>query len=152
MSEFTIRLANKKDIDVITNFNIKMALETENKKLDYSTIFEGVNSLYHNPQYGFYIVAEKHDEILGSLMITTEWSDWRNGLFWWVQSVYVRVDARKQGIYRKMYEFVKSKAKDNPNVYGFRLYVEKDNIVAQKTYQSLGMEETSYKFFEEKIN
>jgi ribosomal protein S18 acetylase RimI-like enzyme len=84
-------------------------------------------------------------------MVTTEWSDWRNGIFWWIQSVYVRPEHRRRGIYTKMYDYVKNLAADMPDVLGFRLYVEKDNIEAQKTYHALGMNETYYKLYEEII-
>jgi ribosomal protein S18 acetylase RimI-like enzyme len=84
----------------------------------------------------------------GSLMITTEWSDWRDGDFWWIQSVYVKPEFRKLGVYRAMYAFVQSLAASKPNVCGFRLYVERENLTAQKTYASLGMQETHYNIFE----
>lgn len=84
-------------------------------------------------------------------MITKEWSDWRNGLFWWIQSVYVKPEYRRQGIYRRMYRFVKDLAENHPEVCGCRLYVEKENTVAQSTYSALGMTETHYKLFEEEF-
>ena len=102
-----------------------------------------------NPSHGFYLVAEKDGEIAGSLMVTTEWSDWRNGVVWWVQSVYVRDEYRRQGIYRGLYEEVKTLSNNDESVCGFRLYVEKDNVNAQKTYESLGMIETDYLMYEE---
>lgn len=145
----TVRNATQSDAVSIAQFNISMALETEEKMLDKKTISEGVKSLLENPEYGFYIVAENGEEIVASLMITKEWSDWRNGLFWWIQSVYVKPDYRRQGIYRKMYESVLGLAKNHPEVCGCRLYVEKGNLTAQKTYEALGMTETHYKMYEE---
>ena len=98
---------------------------------------------------GFYLVVEDQGDIAASLMVTTEWSDWRNGLFWWIQSVYVRPENRRQGLYRKLYKSVKALAESETNVCGFRLYVEYYNTNAQSTYRALGMEETVYKVFEE---
>lgn len=143
-----IRRAELKDANIVSEFNQKMAWETEDKQLDPSIVNKGVNSLINNPAYGFYLVAEIEGEVVGSLMITTEWSDWRNGVFWWIQSVYVRPDYRRQGIYRELYDAVKQQAKTS-NVCGFRLYVEKENFTAQKTYQTLGMSETHYLVYEE---
>ena len=146
---FAIRQATAKDAESIAEFNLLMAFETEHKKLIPEVILAGVNTMIANPSHGFYLVAEKDDEIAGSLMVTTEWSDWRNGVVWWVQSVYVRDEYRRQGIYRGLYEAVKTLANKDESVCGFRLYVEKDNINAQKTYESLGMEETGYLMYEE---
>jgi ribosomal protein S18 acetylase RimI-like enzyme len=95
------------------------------------------------------LVAEEDNIIQASLMVTTEWSDWRNGLFWWIQSVYVQPEFRRMGLYSKLYQKVKSLADDESNVCGFRLYVEHENVTAQNTYHALGMEETDYKMFEE---
>ncbi|PIS31112.1 MAG: GNAT family N-acetyltransferase [Candidatus Marinimicrobia bacterium CG08_land_8_20_14_0_20_45_22] len=147
--DFHIRIAEPKDADDLIEFNIAMALETENKILPPEIITAGVHNLFANPQYGFYLVAETNDEIAGALMVTTEWSDWRNGLFWWIQSVYVKPKFRRQGIYRKLYEFIKELAAERIDICGFRLYVEKHNVIAQKTYESLGMTETCYRMYEE---
>lgn len=146
---FTIRQATAEDAESIAKFNRLMAFETENKKLIPEVILAGVNTMIANPSHGFYLVAEKEGEIAGSLMVTTEWSDWRNGVVWWVQSVYVREEYRRQGIYRGLYEEVKALSNNDESVCGFRLYVEKDNINAQKTYESLGMIETDYLMYEE---
>ena len=145
----TVREAIISDSDKISQFNINMAWETEEKKLDKEIISAGVISLFQKPEYGFYMVAEAGSEVAASLMITKEWSDWRNGLFWWIQSVYVKPEFRRQGIYRAMYEAVLKLAMNHPEVCGCRLYVEKENVKAQKTYESLGMTETHYKMYEE---
>ncbi|WP_340105081.1 GNAT family N-acetyltransferase [Rhodohalobacter sp. 8-1] len=145
----TVREASIGDATSISQFNINMAWETEAKELDRETITAGVKSLFQKPEYGFYMVAESGDEIVATLMITHEWSDWRNGLFWWIQSVYVKPEFRRQGIYRQMYQMVLEFAKNHPEVCGCRLYVEKENKIAQKTYKALGMEETHYKMYEE---
>jgi GNAT superfamily N-acetyltransferase len=146
-----IRAGEESDAAALTEFNIAMALETENKMLTLEVVSNGVQILLKNPQYGFYVIAEKSGEIAGSLMVTTEWSDWRDGEFWWVQSVYVRRDCRRQGIYRRLYEYIKAKAAERGNVCGFRLYVECDNAVAQQAYSKVGMSETFYKMFEELV-
>lgn len=147
----TVRKANSNEARDIAEFNIAMAWETEEKKLNKEIIYAGVKSLMDKPEYGFYIVAESDGATVASLMITKEWSDWRNGLFWWIQSVYVKPDFRRQGIYRKMYQTVIKMAANQPDVCGCRLYVEKENIPAQKTYEALGMSETHYKMYEEEF-
>ncbi|PWN06737.1 GNAT family N-acetyltransferase [Rhodohalobacter mucosus] len=145
----TIRKGTRADASTIAEFNIAMALETEGKKLDRRKIESGVRGLMNNPNYGFYLVAVYKEQVVGSLMITFEWSDWRNGLFWWIQSVYVIPEYRRRGVYRAMYDKVKKLASGDPSVCGFRLYVEKENLTAQKTYRDLGMDETAYRMFEE---
>ncbi|MBN2280689.1 MAG: GNAT family N-acetyltransferase [Candidatus Marinimicrobia bacterium] len=143
-----IRKANEKDIDTIARFNINMALETENKSLHKEIITKGVETMIQNPCLGFYLMAEIDGKIAGSLMVTTEWSDWRNGFFWWIQSVYVEKEFRRQGVYSSLYHHVK-KLSESEKVCGFRLYVEKENFIARKTYEKLGMSETHYRMYEE---
>jgi ribosomal protein S18 acetylase RimI-like enzyme len=133
----------------LAEFNINMARETEGVELIPEVITAGVEAMIDNPQMGFYLVVELDNGIQASLMVTTEWSDWRNGMFWWIQSVYVRPQYRRQGLYRELYERVKELAEQEPAICGFRLYVERDNTAAQQTYRSLGMSETEYKLFEE---
>jgi ribosomal protein S18 acetylase RimI-like enzyme len=142
-----IRFANIADVPALVEFNQAMAFETEGKKLDTETLTKGVSAVFADSAKGFYVVAENGGQIVGGLMVTTEWSDWRNGWFWWIQSVYIRPEARGQGIYRKLYEFVKQKAGDD--VCGFRLYVEKANESAQAVYEKLGMEKTYYFMYEQ---
>ena len=144
-----IRRAILSDGKALAEFNASMAKETEDIDLIPAVIKSGVEAMIKNPQMGFYLVVEDAGEIQASLMITTEWSDWRNGLFWWIQSVFVNGNYRRQGLYRKLYERVKSMAEAEKQVCGFRLYVEHYNHIAQKTYRSLGMEETDYKVYEE---
>ena len=143
------RKAQARDADTIANFNAAMALETEHKVLIPEIIGAGVRKLMGTPSMGFYVVAESDARVVASLMITNEWSDWRNGLFWWIQSVYVEPDFRRQGVYLRLYEFVQAMAAADSGVCGFRLYVEKDNTVAQQTYASLGMAQTDYLIYEE---
>ena len=133
----------------MVDFNQAMALETEHKHLDDGLLSKGVAAVFDDAQKGFYVVAENDGEIVGGLMVTFEWSDWRNGWFWWIQSVYVRPEGRGKSTYSKLYEFVKRRASDAGNVCGFRLYVEKENENAQAVYKKLGMEETYYLMFEE---
>ena len=147
--EIRIRFAEKRDADIITEFNIAMARETEEKELPSEVVSAGVKALLNNRQMGFYVIAETGGLIAGSLMVTMEWSDWRNGLFWWIQRVYVKPQFRREGIFTELYGFLKSKVKKDPNVCGFRLYVERNNIPAQKAYEALRMEETHYKMYEE---
>ena len=136
------------DAATIAKFNSAIARETEDKRLDADVVGPGVATLLADPSKGRYWVAESGGQIVGQLMVTYEWSDWRNGVFWWVQSVYVRADHRRQGIYRRLYQHVKQLAASH-DVCGFRLYVERDNAVAQQTYAAMGMHETVYKMFEE---
>jgi ribosomal protein S18 acetylase RimI-like enzyme len=143
-----VRKAEDKDATIITEFNTAMALETENKALEPDVVAAGVRGLLRNPGAGFYVVAEVQGIVAASLMITTEWSDWRNGTFWWIQSVFVRAQFRRQGLYRRLYHYVLDLSKQEGGVCGFRLYVEQDNLTAQATYRSLEMEETHYKIFE----
>ena len=145
-----VRRAVLADTEALAAFNTAMALETENKVLQPDVIHAGIQTLLQHPELGFYLVAtDNSDNPVASLMITSEWSDWRNGLFWWIQSVYVVPDYRRQGVYRRMYQAVKQLAAKQSNVCGFRLYVEQDNRRAQQTYQSLGMSKTVYQLYEE---
>ena len=146
-----IRLAQKEDIVSLVEFNQAMALETEGKRLDAQVLHSGVEAVFRDAQKGFYVVAENDGEIVGGLMITYEWSDWRDSWFWWIQSVYILSEYRGQGVYRMLYEYVKDKAKESKDVCGFRLYVEKENARAQKVYEKLGMESSYYLMYEEKI-
>jgi len=145
-----IRYANLADADTIARFNQAMAMETENKVLEDEVINTGVRALMENPRNGFYVVAVVDGVPAASLMVTSEWSDWRNGFFWWIQSVYVDIDFRRRGLFSAMYRFVKNEAAKRADVCGFRLYVEQENVGAQKTYEYLGLERTAYVLYEEK--
>lgn len=145
-----IRLATEKDATALVDFNQAMAMETEGKSLDRDVLEKGVRAVFHDSKKGSYVVAEDNGAIIGGLMVTYEWSDWRNGWFWWIQSVYILPEARGGGIYSRMYAFVKEMAaKDEEGVCGFRLYVEKDNERAQKVYSKLGMTASDYLMYEE---
>jgi len=142
-----VRKATIKDIQSIARFNQAMSLETESKSLSSDLIIQGVTYLMEHPDAGFYLVAETQGQLSGCLGITYEWSDWRNGLFWWIQSVFVEPDFRRQSVFTSMYELVTDLAKQD-NAYGLRLYVEKENTQAQATYKKLDMIETHYRLME----
>ncbi|MEJ6593501.1 MAG: GNAT family N-acetyltransferase [SAR86 cluster bacterium] len=142
------RRATPADVAAIAAFNQAMAQETENKTLPTGTILAGVERMISDPSLGFYLVAEADGGPVGCLGITFEWSDWRNGLFWWIQSVYIDPSYRRQGVFGGLYAHVTELAKNATDVCGIRLYVEHDNTNAQQTYLSLGMVETHYKLLE----
>ena len=149
MSDIRVRTAKAEDRDAIAGFNKAMAMETEGKELSEAMVAEGTKGLLGNRDYGFYVVAENGGEVIGSLMVTYEWSDWRNGVFWWVQSVYVRPEYRRGGAFKKLYEYVRQAASERDDVCGLRLYVEKDNERAQVVYDRLGMQKTNYLLYED---
>jgi ribosomal protein S18 acetylase RimI-like enzyme len=146
---FKIRRAEPRDAKSLTAFNLSLALETEGKRLKSSLVTRGVEALLSGSGAGFYVVAEQAGTVVASLLITTEWSDWRNGAFWWIQSVFVSPEVRRRGVYRQLYSHVHAMAAQDDKVCGFRLYVEKSNHRAQETYLALGMQETEYVMFEQ---
>lgn len=146
--ELTIRLASLSDAETIAAYNAAMAKETEHLELDTARLLEGVRAVLTDASKGFYIVAESGSRVAGQMMITFEWSDWRNGVFWWIQSVYVHPGFRRRGIFRRLYEHAAGLAKDAGTVCGLRLYVEKENRNAQRTYERLGMHRTAYDVYE----
>jgi len=146
--KLNIRRATRRDAAALVAFNRAMALETERKLLMPRVIGAGVRALLRRPGSGFYTVAELAGEVVAALMITKEWSDWRNGDFWWIQSVYVLPGFRRQGIYSRMYRHVQALAAKDRAVCGFRLYVERHNRRAQATYRAAGMLRTHYLVFE----
>jgi len=146
-----IRRATMDDAETIARFNRQMAGETEDKPLDPETVRNGVRAVFENADRGFYLVAERGETIAGALLITYEWSDWRNGRFWWVQSVYVRPEARRTGVYRALHRAVRRRAREADEVCGLRLYVERGNAAARETYEALGMTEASYRMYEERL-
>jgi GNAT superfamily N-acetyltransferase len=143
-----IRKAVLKDVDIIAGFNMRAAKETENMDVDPDTAVRGAKAIIKDPHKGFYLVAEMKGEIAGQLMVTNEWSDWRNLNFLWVQSVYVREDYRKQGIFAALFHHLKEMARYRKDVAGLRLYVEKNNETAQMVYESLGMHKPGYEIYE----
>lgn len=144
-----VREGKPEDSPFIVDFQLKMALETEELTLDYDTVLKGVNAVFSDPDKGAYYVAEKDNMVIGSLMTTYEWSDWRNGRVLWIQSVYVEKEHRGKGVYRKMYAFVKKMVQQSENDFrGIRLYVDKSNHKAQQVYTKLGMENHHYELYE----
>ena len=151
--ELTVRPAGIEDVDAIVGFSAAMAWETEQRRLDPAMLREGTFSLLRTPSLGFFMVAEANTAgrsvVLGQLMITYEWSDWRNGLFWWIQSVYVDPAWRRRGVFRTMHDAMLSQAKADPKVCGIRLYVEQDNHIAQTVYRRLGLSRSHYHVYEQ---
>ncbi len=144
---FSLRRGQIADASVIAEFNQAMALETEDKTLNPAVVQAGVLAVLNEPRRGFYLVAERAGELIGGLMITFEWSDWRNADFWWIQSVYVRPVARRQGVYRALYRDIERQAR-SAGACGLRLYVENDNRAAMSTYSRLGMTDAHYRVME----
>ena len=150
--DILIRPGEERDIETLTRFNIAMARETENKILRYDVVSSGVRQMLGHPEWGFYVVAETNGAVIGLLMVTFEWSDWHDGFYWWIQSVYVDPNYRRKGIYRSLYEHVKAMAIERNDVCRFRLYVVQENTAARTTYASLGVREMNFMMYEEVIN
>lgn len=144
----TIRNGIRSDAETIARYNVALAKETEHFDLDLERTLHGVNGLFDDISRGFYLVADTNGEIVGQLMITYEWSDWRDGVFWWIQSVYVKKELRSQKVFRSLYDRVVAMAKEQGNVCGIRLYAEKDNALAHGVYKKLGMKVTDYDLLE----
>ncbi len=151
MHEIRIREAVAGDADTIAEFNRRLAAETEGRKLDEGKLSAGVTALLNDPSHGVYYIAELDGAIVGQLLITYEWSDWRNGRFWWIQSVYVPKPHRRKGIFTTLYCHVRKLAEESESVCGIRLHVEADNDVAQSTYAALGMSPHTYKLMEQEL-
>jgi GNAT superfamily N-acetyltransferase len=143
----SIRKAKPEDADAIIDFQLKMAWETEKMTLPAETVTKGVHAVFANPALGQYWVAEDEGHVAASLLITYEWSDWRNTNVWWFQSVYVIPSHRRRGIFRSMYMHIKAEA-ERTGVAGLRLYVETNNSGAQNTYEALGMKREHYEMYE----
>lgn len=155
MSGWRIRSAGESDVEVIAAFNMAMALETEGRRLEEPTLRRGVLAVVRDPRRGEYFLAgrgesgESRESLVGQLMITREWSDWRCGWFWWIQSVYVLPEARGAGVYRALHEHARAQAHAAGDVCGIRLYVDHDNQPAQRVYRAVGMRQTEYRLYEE---
>ena len=144
----TYRPAARSDIETIVAFQIAMALETEELQLDSSTCASGVWAVFNDAALGQYYVGERNGEVVCSTLITYEWSDWRNGRVWWIQSVYVTPEARKQGLYSGLYRHIQGLARSDARIRGIRLYVDHRNRAAQEVYARLGMDGSHYRVFE----
>ena len=146
MTDITIRAATRGDIAFLVEANAAMARETEDKHLDIATLTRGVTAVFDEPRRGFYLVAERDGRHAGCLLVTYEWSDWRNGDWWWFQSVYVTPEARRHGVFGTMYRHIEAQA-SAAGAVGLRLYVEWENERAQRTYAALGMEQEHYHMY-----
>lgn len=145
---YTIDVGNKTDIEAIAAFQVAMALETENYKLDPATVLKGVTHMFEEPERGFYLVVRADDgRAVAGLLILKEWSDWRNTDVWWIHSVYVAPEHRRNGLFRRMFAHIKELAA-RQSVAALRLYVEKANVNAKATYTALGMSDRHYDLFE----
>lgn len=143
-----IRKATQSDLESLVDFQLLMARETEEVILNKTTVTKGVSAVLSDPAKGSYYVTETDGKLVASLLTTFEWSDWRNGTVLWIQSVYVLPEFRRKGIYRNMYSFLKEKVLADKNLKGIRLYADKSNYPAQKTYKTLGMNPDHYTTFE----
>jgi GNAT superfamily N-acetyltransferase len=143
-----IRPARVSDAIIIAEFNSFLAKETENINLNRERLRKGTESLLADTSKGIYYLSEKDNKIVGQLMITYEWSDWRNAIFWWIQSVYILPQYRKHGIFRQLYQYIESLARTRGNVCGLRLYVDTSNKFAQQTYEAVGMKYSHYQFMD----
>jgi len=147
--EARVRPAGPSDLETLVGFAAAMARETEGRALDDPTLRAGVAALLADPGRGRTFVVESGGAVVASLMLTFEWSDWRNRFWWWIQSVYVAPAARRRGHYRRLHEHVRALAAAQPDVCGLRLYVENDNAGARATYRRMGMHEAPYRIFEQ---
>ena len=148
MSDVRYRDAVPADASAIIDFQLAMALETEDLQLDREILTRGVAAVFADSSLGRYFVAEAAGRVVGSLMITFEWSDWRNGNVWWIQSVYVIPDFRRRGIYAGLYKHIRALVEPRSDIRGIRLYVDNRNKGAQEVYARLGMEGEHYRVFE----
>lgn len=145
---FKILVATEEHVDLIANFQMKMALESENLELDKETVTRGVKHIVDNPQKGQYLLASSEEGIAGSLLVLEEWSDWRCKTVLWIHSAYVTPKSRGQGAFRALYAHLKNKVEVSPDLAGLRLYVDKSNHKAKNVYQKLGMTDEHYELYE----
>jgi GNAT superfamily N-acetyltransferase len=145
---YTIEAAAVSDSKLIVQFQISMALETEDLVLSGETVEKGVKAIFEDPGKGTYYVAKRQGDIVACLLTTPEWSEWRNGTVLWIQSVYVLPAHRGSGIFRKLYEYVQLQVTETESLRGIRLYVDNRNEAAQKVYHALGMDNQHYQLFE----
>jgi GNAT superfamily N-acetyltransferase len=148
MSDFEYREATPDDAGSIVDFQLAMARETENLDLDREVLSRGVAAVFADPSLGRYFVAAEEEDVIASLMVTYEWSDWRNGLVWWIQSVYVVPAFRRRGVYAGLYGHVRGLVESDAAIRGIRLYVDERNKAAQEVYARLGMNGEHYRVFE----
>jgi ribosomal protein S18 acetylase RimI-like enzyme len=145
---FTIRAARAHDADMLVEFNARMAKETEGLELARDILSKGVRGGLADAAKALYFVADAGGRVVGQLMVTKEWSDWRNGDIWWIQSVYVHPDHRRRGVFRALYDHAREQAR-RAGAVGVRLYVDDHNAAAQQVYERLGMRMSNYRVMEE---
>jgi GNAT superfamily N-acetyltransferase len=145
----TVRFADPNDLEPIVSFNLRLALETESKQLDQAKLYEGVAKALAEPERLRYWVAEESNSVVGALAISTEWSDWRNGWIWWLQSVYVVPESRGRGVFHALVREVRAEASRRGDIIGLRLYVERQNHAAQAVYRAIGLEPGGYEVMEQ---
>ncbi len=146
--EITVRGGTLQDVDTLAAFQLDMAKETEDKSLDVEALKRGVAAVFESSERGFYLVAEARGRVVGDLLVTYEWSDWNNANRWWIQSVFVDRQWRRKGVYRALYGRVQEMARSTGGVCAIRLYVERDNLAGQRTYETLGMAQAPYYIYE----
>lgn len=153
LDRLIVRPARMEDVEALVTFSAAMALETESRRLDVDRLRRGTQRVFDSPTRGFYVVAELPQEsspgVIGQLLVTYEWSDWRDATFWWIQSLYVHPDWRRRGVYRRMHEYIRQQARSQSDVCGLRLYVEAGNIGAQAAYRQTGLFPSRYLIIEE---
>ncbi len=158
IEQIQVRPATMADLETVVAFNAALAKETEQRDLDLSTLRAGVKAIFQDSKKGWYAIAEQtidsgETEVMGQILVTFEWSDWRNANFWWLQSLYVGQKHRQNGVFRRLFEYVQTQAHDNQeDISGFRLYVEQENDQAHQAYAHLGFQETVYRMYEKKLS
>ena len=145
---FTIRPAKLEDVESIARFNLALCRETENRDLDPDVVKDGVANFLAHPRRGRYYIAEAVGQVIGQTAHTYEWSDWRNGELWWIQSVYVHPAHRGKGVFRSLFEHIRQLGDADPDCCGIRLYMERENDTARRSYLNLGFTATGYEVFE----
>jgi ribosomal protein S18 acetylase RimI-like enzyme len=152
-TRWTVRIALASDLGFLVDANLAMALETERRRLDPAIVTAGVRAVLAQPsRLGDYFIARDSQRSVGCLLVTSEWSDWRNGYFWWIQSVYVLPAYRRQGVYTALHDEVLARARQHGKIRGIRLYVDMDNRAAQDTYSVLGMARSNYALMEQLLD
>jgi GNAT superfamily N-acetyltransferase len=150
--ETRIRLAQPGDAPLLVAFNQALALETEALVLDMSRVTDGVQAVFESSHRGFYVVAETAGQVVGCLLVTSEWSDWRNGWFWWIQSVYVLPECRRKGVCTALHQYVEREARLRGDVCEIRLYADHENEAAHRAYEHLGMRRSRYDMYQQPLN
>lgn len=147
-SKIRVARATRDNIEIIARWQVAMAQESESMSLDLSTVLQGVTRVFDDPQIGYYLLAMEDNTAIGCCLVLREWSDWRNGDVLWIHSVYTLPVHRRKGVFKSLYRFLATEVKASKNIRGLRLYVDRGNTVARKTYESLGMNRDHYDLYE----